>query len=685
MADKDITFYGDISIDTTKAKESVASFSKQIDDLFRKTSEKMTKTLTSGAAFNFVPHISEYLSGLDTLTRIRDKHIKTLSGQMLSPSSPNAGPAELAAIAAVNTSLKDKIHSLNKGHLGDTKSLVKAMRVLAPYAGVYPGITALAKSIEEGQIESKKALGRYGYFGHDANSLTGILYRLKKAFPDVFTQDVLETSESFRDRNRISGIEARAEVRFDQKTAYRSKATQRALNYLWYKGALGSLNDIYDLGIVPTTTRTPPRNLIESTAVNENEPWISAGLRADELRRSLERGGLSSSDKKAQQREYSTQMNKFIKGFEKAYPDLHETALSLKALRQRVLGGGFLGVSGAVWGTLGAKVAKDIFGAAGSMLESYWGESIPRNTYASRQAYLSRVTTAGKIGGSVLGGVLGALIGAPFGLSAVTGGIGYGAGGEIGQLFGKYGETKYKADIKSSSDMMARLRNKALWGNEYNTYFAKALTDVGIANGESAMGGLADRSMSMRARMMLGQVGEQEMLYMSMMPNYYAALMAGVTGPSLLNIYKRDLDAIGDPSMKYLVGQSIGNTEAFAAANSPYFNSVYSSTAAVTGAYEGALSRVQGGFVAGRMTAAMETLTRDFSEIFASVRRGDSTIYQGPGKNKLYQEALDQYKFLTGERNLTVIVNVDGEEIKRSVVSQDQLYANDLQLYTVGG
>lgn len=685
MADKDITFYGDISIDTTKAKESVASFSKQIDDLFRKTSEKMTKTLTSGAAFNFVPHISGYLSGLDALTKIRDKHIKTLSGQMLSPSSPNAGPAELAAIAAVNTIIKDKIRSLNNGRLGDAKSLVKAMRILAPYSGVYPGITALAKSIEEGQIESKKALGRYGYFGHDANSLTGILYRLKKAFPDVFTQDVLETSESFRDRNRISGIEARAEVRFDQKTAYRNKATQRALNYLWYKGALGTLNDIYDLGVLPTTTRTPPRNLIESTAVSENEGWIGAGMRADELRRSLARGGLSAADKKAQQREYYSQMNKFIKGFEKAYPDLHETALSLKILRQRVLGGSFLGVNNAVWGAIGESVAKDLFHAAGGMLESYWGESISRNAYASKQAYLSRWTLGGKVAGSTVGGILGAILGGPIGA-----GIGYGAGGEVGQLFGKYTETKYKADIKSSSDMMARLYNKALWGNEYNTYFAKALTDVGIANGESAMGGLADRSMSMRARMMLGQVGEQEMLYMSMMPNYYAALMAGVTGPSLLNIYKRDLDAIGDPSMKYLVGQSIGNTEAFAAANSPYFNSVYSSMAGSTATYENALTGIQSGFVAGRLAGAIETLTRDVNEVFMSTLRGDKTIFNGkiPGDAaKFMAEFIKQYN--RGSLNGTTLVNIiqlpDGTEISRDVKTADQLYANDLQLYTVGG
>lgn len=684
MADKDITFYGDIKIDTTSASNSIASFTKQTEDLFKKTSEKMTRTLTSGLGFDFAKHLTGYTKGLEALGAIYTKHFESLQSQIRNP-GPNASEAEIAWAKLVNEDVAKNLKKLKNSKFGAVVSLRKAMGRLAPYSGVYPGITALAKEIESGQIDSKKALGRYGYFGHDANALTGLLYRLKKVFPDIFTQDVLETSESFRDRNRISGIEARAEVRFDQKTAYRNKANQRALNYLWYNGALGTLNDIYDLGIFPTTTRTPPRNLIESTAVNENETWISAGMRADELRRSLARGGLSATDKRAQQKEYSAQMNKFIKGFEKAYPDLHETALSLKMLRQRVLGGNFLGVSNAVWAALGGKVASDIFHTAGDMLESYWGESITRNAYASRQAYLGRWTKGEKVIGSIIGGVLGGLVG-----GAAGAGVGYGAGGELLSLFGKYNETKYKADIKSSSDMLGRIRNQALWGSSYNTYFAKALTDIGIANGESAMSGLADKSMSFRGRMMLGQVGEQEMLYMSMMPNYYAALMAGITGPSLLNIYKRDLDAIGDPSMRYLVGQSIGNTEAFAAARSPYFNSIYSSTLGATSSAESALFGLQSGFVGGRLTAAMETLSRDVSEIFASARRGDKTIFNGDIDGHTAQVVKDfAQSWLKGGMLGWTLVNViqlpDGTEIARDTKTADQIYANDLQLYTVGG
>jgi hypothetical protein len=678
MADKDITFYGDIKIDTLSAKNSIDGFLQQTERLFERTSKKMTQTLVSGRAFNFAKHLSDYGEGLNALKDIYGKHVEALASRIRRPSN-TASAAEQAWAKTINASVAKDMDKLRRGKMAKVIKLYQAMEMLSPYATVYPDITALAKSIDGGKIDPKVGLGRYGYLQHENNRVVSLIYKLKKWFPDIFTQETAETAESFRDRNRINGIKSREEVRFVQKRSYRDKATQRALNYLWYRGDLRELNDIYGLGISPTTKRTPPVKLMEQKPLEENQTWVAAGMYANALRRSLAAGGMTPTQEKTTRKEIDRQMGIFIKGFQKAYPDLHEAALGLKAIREGLKEKkSVFGVNNAVWTVLGGKVAKDVFGGASDMLQSYWGESITRNAYASRQAYLSRWTTGGKIVGNVLGGVLGAFL-TPF-LGPGAMGVGYVAGGELGKLGGTYNETKYKADIKSSTDMMARIRNKALWGSEYNTYFAKALTDIGIANGESAMGGLADRSMSFRARMMLGQVGEQEMLYMSMMPNYYAALMGGMTGPELLNIYKRDLDAIGDPSMRYLVGQAIGNTEAFAAANNPYFGTMYPSLVNQTSAAESSLTRVQPGFVSGRWGAALETLERDVSEIFASVRRGDSTIYRGEGVSRTYQMAQDQAKMM----NFRVNVFVNGEEIQRNT-NNDQVFLNDLQLYTVGG
>lgn len=660
MADQDIVFNAGINIDTSKASKNIQDFAKKVDDLFTGIASRVSEALNPNITHNG-KRVS--LSGLATS---KERELDALWEKT---------PARIAnAYLAI-------AKAQGKNPARYAKALLNSVKSLESFAPLPTRTQMLAQNIMSHVFDPQTVSGKYGALQADINKYIGLVNRTNYLFPGLVPEEGREEAYGLRNINLKHGNKARQLDRWLFNKEYQQTSTDQVRDYLLAtSGRFQSINRRYGLGL--ESTGLPFSDDLDPIILDKYNTMLDLVDSIENRKKSITSGSLNRAEKNVELkglRSDITSLARIGKSLgkieEKATKEIKKTN-DIFIEKNRGTGGTEKGI----WTAISAKAAKDLFHAGAEMLESYWGESITRNAYASRQAYLSRWTKGGKVAGSIIGGILGGLIGGPVGA-----GIGYSTLGEVGQLFGKYSETKYQADIKSSSDMMARLRNKALWGNEYNTYFAKALTDVGIANGESAMGGLADRSMSMRARMMLGQVGEQEMLYMSMMPNYYAALMAGVTGPSLLNIYKRDLDAIGDPSMKYLVGQSIGNTEAFAAANSPYFNSVYSSTAGVTGAYEGALSRVQGGFVAGRMTAAMETLTRDFSEIFASVRRGEPTIYQGPGKNKLYQEALDQYKFLTGEKSLTVIVNVDGEEIKRSVVGQDQLYANDLQLYTVGG
>ena len=673
MAESDITFGIGLELNENDLKKTVRSMqdvANQIEKIFEHTASVMTQKLADKNATT-----SLGMAGIEPAV---EKNFRALENRVSSlfpkMKNPRASLEKLYKKEGRPNTL-DKLERLEK-----------IATYLAPYDQVYAGINTLRAQAAADSIDPTEGQGIYGVLQRYINRFRGVLYNANLDVPDVITRRVLEAGEYYKDINLKNGSMFRSALRYIQEKKYSAASLSRAGDYLWYAGGgdLQLLSDIYGLNIGTEAKGAPSR--VSAKSKEALEAWIGAGLSAQTHKEALLAGGLSKEERAYHFYGYKEDMKQFIGLQKKLFPEEKAIAENLKKLNKSDLvrfGGGGAGRGSAesgIWTAIGAKAAKDIFRTAGDMLESYWGESITRNAYASRQAYLSRWTKGEKIAGSVIGGVIGGLIG-----GAPGAGIGYSAGGEVFSMFGKYNETKYKADIKSSTDMLGRIRNQALWGSSYNTYFAKALTDIGIANGESAMGGLADKSMGFRARMMLGQVGEQEMLYMSMMPNYYAALMAGITGPSLLNTYKRDLDAIGDPSMRYLVGQSIGNTEAFAAARSPYFNAIYSSTIGTTSAYEGALSRVQGGFVSGRLSAAMETLTRDFSEIFASIRRGDSTIYQGPGKNQLYQEALDQYKFLTGERNLTVIVNVDGEEIKRSVVNQDQLYTNDLQLYTVGG
>lgn len=673
MANKDITIDVGFNFDDkelNKAIKSIKDVAAAVDVLFTRTASGLRNALSApraGQALGISNILSVTESDFDKLERATWNNISGFNVEKLARYYKKAGKAN---------------------PLPMFQQLWKYAKGLKRYDNLYANISNLQNLTAEDKIEPDKGLGEYGVLQRYANRWLGHLYYGNALFPSIVSRSALEWGEYYRDINRKSGSMNRSALRYVQDRKYSASSLSRAGDYMLLAGdgSLQLLSDIYGLGLGTDASSAPGR--ISQKARDALDMWSSAGLRAQAHKEALLAGGLSKGEYEYHLSGYKQDMHDFIALQKKLFPEEKAIAENLKKLNKSDLvtfgrGPGDKTTAGSgVWTALAGKVAKDIFRNAGGMLESYWGESVTRNAYASREAFLGRVKTGGKIIGSVIGGLLGALTGNPMAMGA-----GYAAGGEIGGLFGSYGETKFKADVRSSNDMMARIRNQALWGSGYNTYFAKAITDVGIANGESAMGGLADRSMSMRARMMLGQVGEQEMLYMSMMPNYYAALMAGVTGPELMRIYKNDLDAIGDSSMKYLVGQAIGNTEALATAQNPYFNSFYNSVAGTSAGYERSLSGLTAGFYRGRETGALETMVRDVEEIFSSGRRGNRLIYQGGYTNRTYQEYQDVMAWLKGN-NVQFVNNIvlpDGEVIKSDVKTADEVYMNTLQSYSVGG
>lgn len=680
MAGSDITFGIGLELNENDLKKTVHSMqdvANQIEKIFERTASVMTKKLADKNATT-----SLGMAGIEPAV---EKNFRALENRVSSlfpkMKNPRASLEKLYKKEGRPNTL-DKLERLEK-----------IATYLAPYDQVYAGINTLRDKAAADSIDPTEGQGVYGVLQRYINRFRGHLYNANLSVPDVITRKVLEAGEYYRDINLKSGSMFRSALRYVQDKSYTESSLSRAGDYLLMtgQGGLQELSDIYGFNLGSDSSSVPSR--VSAKAQNILTRWAQLGLSAKEHKDIILRGGLSKSAKAAEIDIYAQYMRDFISLQKKLFPEERGIHDSLKKLLKTDLlkfkGGGSGGAGSGVWTAIAGKATRDIFQGGVSMLESYWGESITRNAYASRQAYLSRWTTGGEVAGSIIGAVL---AGAATGFNPVAMGVGYSAGGKLGRLPGTYSETKYKSDIGSASDMMGRIRNKALWGNEYNTYFAKALTDVGIANGESAMGGLADKAMSFRARMMLGQVGEQEMLYMSMVPNFYAALMAGVTGPELLNIYKRDLDAIGDPSMRYLVGQSVGNSEAFAAARNPYFNDMYGTLVGKTGLYERAASGMQYGFYRGRVTAADETLDRDIKEIFYSARRGDKTIYQGELENKSWQKFIDAASSLSKLGGLTgtvlnVVVQLDGADIARATQTIDgpDTYVNSLQSFSIGG
>ena len=404
-------------------------------------------------------------------------------------------------------------------------------------------------------------------------------------------------------------------------------------------------------------------------------------------------------------------MRQFIRLQQKLFPQEKEIATNLKKLNQSdIIKFGGKGSESTRWlktltgSGVGFAGLNRLTSAATSMLESYWGESIQRNVYASQQAYYKRWEIGGKAAGTAAGGIIGAilggLIGGPAG-SMVGAGIGGGVGSAAG-LYGTYMGTKYQGDIKSSNDIMARIRAKTLYGRGYNPYFAQQITDFGIANGEAALQQMSHNAQTFRARVMLGQVGEQEWLYLSMMPNYFNALMSGVSGQELSRIYANDLKAIGDPSMRYVVGEALGGTEALAMATNPYFDKTYGKMASMASQYDARIQPLETGFVSTRAWVANENVRKNFEEIVNTAFRADPTIFNKQHltalramgidlgesdvwREKQRQEARLNFRELGKNITLVNVINVDGEEVKRETKTADQMYEENLQSFYIGG
>ena len=216
-------------------------------------------------------------------------------------------------------------------------------------------------------------------------------------------------------------------------------------------------------------------------------------------------------------------------------------------------------------------------GMASTILPSIWGQHVTRNVFASKTAFNERVLAAGKMGGGVIGGALGGGIGAFFGgpAGALIGtNIGSTVGGAIGGLFGEKNKTTWEAHQRTISDMQTRIRMNNIYRGAYSASFGNAIQEMGIASA-SDMENMVGNSQTLAARMMFGQVGENEMLMYSLMPNYFAAAMNGASDAELAQAYAQDLNAL-PPMFRLWAGSAVGGGSAgmVGFAQDPFFASV---------------------------------------------------------------------------------------------------------------
>lgn len=203
-------------------------------------------------------------------------------------------------------------------------------------------------------------------------------------------------------------------------------------------------------------------------------------------------------------------------------------------------------------------------GFVGQAFPSYWGQMATRNVFAAQTAYNERVKAGGQAAGGVIGGVLGAAVG-----GALTGGmggqivgaqVGSSIGTLTGGLLGEHRQKQWESQQKTISDVQARYKALRMYGGAYSPTFGMAVGELGLASA-SDVEGMVGNSQTLAARMMFGQVSDNEMLLYSLMPNYFAAAMAGASDAELAAAYQRDLMGL-DPSLRLWVGSMVGGGSA---------------------------------------------------------------------------------------------------------------------------
>jgi uncharacterized protein YcfJ len=162
---------------------------------------------------------------------------------------------------------------------------------------------------------------------------------------------------------------------------------------------------------------------------------------------------------------------------------------------------------------------------------SKWAQEAARDVTTGNMAYYQRWESGGQIAGGAIGAILGAMIGGPLG--AIFGATGLGG---IAGLWGNYKQKDLEGVLKTVATTTAARRDYLTFGGKSGFALGQAMEDAGFGS-SSDLNNMRWTGRTLPGAMALGMVGEQDMLMLSLMPEYFAALMGGADAASLAQAY----------------------------------------------------------------------------------------------------------------------------------------------------
>lgn len=167
--------------------------------------------------------------------------------------------------------------------------------------------------------------------------------------------------------------------------------------------------------------------------------------------------------------------------------------------------------------------------------QSKWAQDAARNVTASNMAYYQRWESGGQIAGGAIGAIAGALIGGPIG--AIIGATGLGG---LAGLWGNYKQKELEGVLKTVATTTGARRDYLMFRGTSGFSMGQAMEDAGFGTA-SNLNNMRWTSQTLPGAMALGMVGEQDMLMLSLMPEYFAALMGGADAATLAAAYQKSV------------------------------------------------------------------------------------------------------------------------------------------------
>lgn len=302
------------------------------------------------------------------------------------------------------------------------------------------------------------------------------------------------------------------------------------------------------------------------------------------------------------------------------------------------------------------------FKTMANVLPTYWHESVTRSTFGHLAAAAERTkivgSGVGSIAGNIIGGVIGGLIGGPAGAMIGAGVLGS-VGGTIGSLSGKYEGERLQSVQKTIAQINDRYRAQGIYGGQMSVGYAAAVQETGMASAGDVEK-MVHNSATLGARMMFGQVGDNEMLMYSLMPGYFAAAMAGKTGPELADAFAADLNRL-PPQLRVHVAESVGGGSLgmMAYAASPTFGYVQGQAGSLS-SIDTAIMRAGAGYhVQGGVRGVLDRIKEEgviYGDIAYGVKNPEPGVYLPTGASAELTLTSPYEKILPGKRMVPKLV-----------------------------